>query len=408
MDELAASNLTTNNNVEELEMSRSIASVLFSLALASVALPVHAENGVTDTEIVIGNVLPMSGAAAITGRAAHLGTVVAAAEVNAAGGINGRKVKIVTEDDGYVPSRSFQSLKKLLAEGLFGLIGTSGNAGLAAMLPVIEEEKIPTIVTLSPSLAAVDPVKPNVFMLGAAYEDMIFAQLKYIKENKNPTGKLGIIRQDDDFGNQVELAFRRAETELGVEVAEPIRFKRGQSDFGAEVLKLRTGNVGWMVSGGPVVETPAMMKELKKYQMDIPVTTVPTGMLAPVVKLAAASGLNYYSADYVSTLGSDGTRHFREVAAATLTEAEKADLSRYSVTAYVSSLLMFEAIRACGAEVTRGCVSEKLATNKDVDTKGITPPLTFGQDHITAKAVRVIEVRPAEGKLVEVTEFAEY
>ena len=389
-------------------MNTRIASVMLSVALASTAVPALAENGVTDTEIVIGNVLPMSGAAAITGRAAHLGTVVAAAEINAAGGINGRKIKIVTEDDGYVPSRSFQSLKKLLGDGMFALIGTSGNAGLAAMLPVIEEEKIPTIVTLSPSLAAVDPVKPNVFMLGAAYEDLIFAQLKYIKENRSPTGKLGIIRQDDDFGNQVELAFRRAENELQVEVAEPIRFKRGQADFSAEVLKLRTSGAGWMVSGGPVVETAAMLKELKKYQLDIPVTTVPTGMLTPVVKLAAPTGMNYYSADYVSTLESDGTRHFREVAAASLTEAEIADLSRYSVTAYVSSLLMFEAIRTCGDAVTRDCVSEKLATNKNVDTTGITPPLSFGDDHIAATAVRVIEVRPVEGRLVDLTEFAEY
>jgi len=389
-------------------MNRKIASVIVSIALASTAMPAFAENGVTEKEIVIGNVLPMSGAAAITGRAAHLGTIVAAAEVNAAGGINGRLIKIVTEDDGYVPARSFQSLKKLLDEGMFALIGTSGGAGVAAMLPVLEEEKVPTIVTLSPTTAAVEPVKPNVFMLGAAYRSLIFAQLKYIKETKNPSGKLGIIRQDDDFGNQVELAFERAKTELGVEVAEPIRFKRGQTDFSAEVLKIRSEGVGWLISGGPVVETPAMMKELQKFKLDIPVTTVPTGMLAPVMKLAAATGMNYYSADYVSTLGSDGTKHFREVAAATLTEAEMADLSRYSVTHYVSSLLMFEAIRACGDTVTRDCVNEKLATNKDVDTKGITPPLTFGEDHITAKAVRVIEVQPVEGKLVELTEFADY
>jgi ABC-type branched-subunit amino acid transport system substrate-binding protein len=245
-------------------------------------------------------------------------------------------------------------------------------------------------------------------MLGAAYEDLVFAQLKYIKENKNPSGKLGLIRQDDDFGNQVELAFRRAEKELNVEVAEPIRFKRGQSDFSAEVLKLRSSEVGWMVSGGPVVETPAIMKELTKYRLNIPVTTVPTGMLGPVVKLAAATGMNYYSADYVSTLSSAGTEHFREEAAKALSEAEMADLSRYSVTAYVSSLLMFEAIKACGDAVTRDCVSEKLATNKDVDTKGITPPLNFGDDHIAATAVRVIEVRPVEGELVDLTDFAEY
>ncbi len=389
--------------------SRRLLGLLLGAAmLAGAPQGALAESGVTDTEIVIGNVLPMSGAAAITGRAAHLGTLIAAAEVNEAGGINGRMIRIVTEDDGYVPARSFQSLKKLLSDGLFALIGTSGNAGLAAMLPVLEEEGLPTIVTLSPSAAAVNPVRPNIFMLGAAYHDIVFAQLEYVKNNLDPQGPLGLVRQDDDFGTQVQEAFDRAVNELGAEPAPIIRFKRGQTDFGAEILKMRQAKIGWMVSGGPVVETPAMLKELSKYQMKIPVVTVPTGMLAPVVKLAAASGMNYFSADYVSTLDSDGTAHFREMAAKYLTEAELADVSRYSVTAYVSSLLMFEAIRACGEELTRACVSEKLASNKDVDTKGITPPLSFGEDHIAAKAVRVIEVDPVNNKLIDRTDFIQY
>ena len=116
--------------------------------LASATLATAQEEGVTDDEIIIGNVLPMTSSAALVGRAAHFGSVIAAREANANGGVNGRQITIRTEDDGYVPARTVQGLRKLMDEGLFGLIGTGAGAGTAAILPILEEESIPAIVSL--------------------------------------------------------------------------------------------------------------------------------------------------------------------------------------------------------------------------------------------------------------------
>src|ERR1700744_1381335 len=127
-----------------------------------------ADPGVTDTEIKIGDVNIMTGPAAFVGRGVALGSKIAAAEINAAGGINGRKITIITEDDGYIPSRSFQALTKLLEEdGIFALNGTSGTANVLAMMPLITENNLPTMVTEAPAALVYTPLRPPVFTFGA-------------------------------------------------------------------------------------------------------------------------------------------------------------------------------------------------------------------------------------------------
>lgn len=383
---------------------------LLALALAAGTSAAVAEQGVTDSQIVIGNVLPMSSSAALVGRAAHFGSVVAAAEANAAGGVAGRQVVVKTEDDGYVPARTVQGLRKLMDEGLFGLIGTGAGAGTAAILPILEQEGIPAIVSFSPLKAAIDPVKPTVFMIGASYQDLVYAQLKYIHQSVAKSGaRYGIIRQDDDFGVQVEEAFQRAVGEFRLPAVEPVRFKRGQKDFGAEILKLRAENIDALVAGGVTSETPAMMKEASKYKMALAMATVPTSTLPPIMGLAASFGYVYYSGDYISPMGSEGAAHFQAMARQHLSEEELKAVNRYSLTGYVATRLMIEALRRCGAELTRSCAVKQLESGKPFDTAGVTLPLTFAPDrHISATAVRVLKVDPAAGTVTPLTEFTQY
>lgn len=383
---------------------------LCALAMFAPLTPAVAEEGITDKEIVIGNVLPMTSSAALVGRAAHFGSVVAAAEANANGGVNGRQVVIKTEDDGYVPARTVQGLRKLMDEGVFGLIGTGAGAGTTAILPILEDEKIPAIVSFSPVKAAVDPIKPTVFMIGASYQDLLFAQLKYIHENDSPaSAKYGVIRQDDDFGNQVEEAFDRAVKAFGADAAAPIRYKRGQKDFGPEVLRTRSDGVNVLIAGGVTSEIPAMLKEASKFKLDLKIATVPTSTLPPIMKLSAPYGYNYYSGDYISPMGSADTEHFLAQAKAALTEEEMGALNRYSLTGYVAAKIMIEAIRRCGDAPTRACAVEKIESGESFDTAGITLPLTFAKDrHISATAVRVLKVEPEAGSVTPVTEFVQY
>ena len=88
------------------------ASLLLAAAYLTGGPALAADQGITDTEIVIGDVEPLTGPPALLGVAASIGHKIAIAEANAAGGINGRKIKYVLEDDGYVTARTIQGVAR--------------------------------------------------------------------------------------------------------------------------------------------------------------------------------------------------------------------------------------------------------------------------------------------------------
>ena len=367
------------------------------------------EAGVTSTEIRLGAILPMSGAASFPGIGAELGTRLAIIEFNDAGGAAGRKVKLLVEDDGYQPNRAYQGLTKLLDTGIIALVGTSGAASLAAVLPMIDEKKILTMVSTSASKAAVTPARPYIFMIGADYEDLFFAQIKYIKENDKPTGPYAIIRQDDDYGALVEEGFKRAVKELNLASVEPIRFKRGQKDFSAEVLKLRSQNVGSISIGGVIAETPGVLKDLAKFKMNIPTANPHTGNIDMTLKLSAPFGLTYYAADYMATIGSDGGSDLRRFAAKHLTTDEQTKMNRFTISGYLGTKAVLNGIRQCASTLTRTCVAEKIKATKSLNVGGLASPLDFsGPRNTAATTVQVVKVNPMEGTIKPLTGFVAY
>lgn len=365
--------------------------------------------GVTDGTITLGAILPMSGPASIPGLGSAAGSRVAIEEANAKGGINGRKVQMLIEDDGYVPSRAYQGLVKLMDDGILALVGTSGAASLVAMLPLIDEKELPTMVTTSVSRAAVEPLRPYVYMVGADYEDMFYAQIKYISEHDKPEGPYAVIRQDDDYGALVEAGVMMAVDKLGLPSVPPVRFKRGQKDFAAEILRLRTQKIGALAVGGVIAETPAVMKELAKLRMNIPTANPHTGAIGMTLRLAAPFGMTYYAADYVTPIDSDGAKSFRELSAQFLSEEETKSLNRFSLAAYLGTKAILAAAEMCGDDLTQACVSAKLKTIDNLDSGGLSAPLDFTNDKNTAaRSVQVFEVNPMEGTVVPVTDFVSY
>lgn len=386
--------------------------LIVSAALAAVLVSeARAEVGVTDTQVVFGNILPLGNpASALPAYGNHYGIKIATDEWNAKGGINGRKIVIRTEDDAYVPATAVQALRKLLDEGVFAMLATGAGGSTAATLPIVEERGIPTMVHFSPLDIAVEPIKPTIFMLGARYDDMMYAEVMYILKNKNiPKPVIGVIRQDDDFGIEVEKAFHRVVKETGAEHAAPLRYKRGQKDFGGEMLKMKAANVNVLISGGVSSEVVAMAKEGRKYNMPLEITTVPAGALPPVVKLMEPTKYTYFTGDYVAPLGSAGAKHFEDQATKFLGGDGKGGLNRYSTSSYAAAVVLFQAAELCGKELTRACLIAKLESGHKFTTNGTTSEISFSKNnHRSATAVQVIEVDPATGVLKPVTELAEY
>ena len=304
-------------------------------------------------------------------------------DVNARGGINGRKVEIRQDDDGYVPQRAVQSVKRLVdVEGIFGLIGTSGSAMLQAMLPFINEQRLPTINAMAVAAAHFTPPNKTVFVVGPTYCQELSAGMKHMVTSKKlQKEKFALVYQDDEFGNDVRCGYQKAVKDLGLNSVSEISFKRGTKDFSAEMLSLKQVGATFLASGGVVAEHSMLMKEAAKNQMTLTFLAVHSAHLTPVQALAGPAGDGYFVADYVPPLTDmavPGMAKFMGLAQKYLSADEQKMLNRYSITAYIGALLMEDAIRRCGKALTRACVVEKLETTKNFGTDGLASPISFG------------------------------
>lgn len=369
-----------------------------------------ADPGVTDTEIRIGDVNIMTGPASFIGRAVSLGSKIAASEINANGGVNGRNIVVVTEDDGYVPSRSFQALTKLIeVDGIFALNGTSGTANVLAMMPLIEENNLPTVVTTAPNELVYNPVRPSVFTIGASYEDAFFAQLKHIHENMEPENAIyGLIRQEDDFGVAVQAGFDRAVEEFGLEADIRVNYTRGTTNFAAEVTQMRAAGVNVLANGAIIAGAANVLSEARKLGMDMQVAAVWSENMPPSVNLSAPAGYDYLVADYVALTGED-VDAFLEKARQYVTEEELSALNRYTYVTYIGLKVLADAMERCGDELTRACTIEQLRQTSDFDTEGLSGPLSFDNDlQLSGTAVAVYQLNAADQTFEALTGFEDY
>lgn len=339
--------------------------------------------GVTEDKIVLGAVDPLTGPPSLLGKAHSLALKVWQEDVNARGGINGRKVEIVFEDDGYVPARSLQSLKKMVeVDDIFALIGTSGSSQLAAMMPLIDELGIPALNNMAVNSHHFNPPLETLFVVGPTYCQEIAAGMTYLVEELGlKDEKYAIAFQDDEFGDDVRCGYLAGVEKYGLDNVLELEFKRDQKDFSAEMLKARAAGVTVLVSGGVVAEHSTLLKEAAKNRMDITFLGAHSAHLTPVQALAGSAGDGYYAADYVPALNSlevPGVARFMDLANKYLSESEMDSLNRYALAGYAGAMIFEHAMTECGEDLTRACVVKKMEGLDGFETDGLFGPVTYG------------------------------
>ena len=168
-----------------------------SLALPGVA---RAEPGVSADRITFGQSAAFAGPAAALGLGMRQGILAAFAEANVAGGVNGRRLELVSYDDGYEPERAIANSRRLIDQDrVFALLGEVGTPTSKAALPIATEAHVPFVGPFSGAPFLRDPALDNVVNVRASYDQETEAWVAHL------TGDLGISRvallyQDDSFG----------------------------------------------------------------------------------------------------------------------------------------------------------------------------------------------------------------
>ena len=239
----------------------SLSAIALAVASGSAAAP---QQGVTKTEILVGSILDISGPIAALGKQTRNGLQLRVDEINEQGGIHGRKIRLLVEDDGYDPKKAVLAAQKLVNQDkVFIVAGHTGTAQNNAAMPVQFEKGVINFLPVTSAREMYEPFHKLKFSFAATYFDQMRAGLPEMMKRKKYE-KPCIIYQDDEFGLEV---FRGADDSLkamGKTWTEKTTYKRGATDFSSQVARMKGAGCDLVVMGTILRETIGTMGEARK------------------------------------------------------------------------------------------------------------------------------------------------
>lgn len=213
--------------------------IALSMLLAATRTASAAEVGVTADSILFGQAAALEGPSSALGQSMRQGILAAFAEVNAKGGVQGRKLNLISRDDGYDPDRSVvQTIKLIEKDRVFALIGAVGTPTSKATEPIAAANNVPFIGPFSGADFLRSPDLHNVVNIRASYSDEAEAWIKHLTEDLH-LNQIAIFYQDDSFGRDGLAGVKAALDRRGLELVAEGTFERNTRAVGAALKTIK-------------------------------------------------------------------------------------------------------------------------------------------------------------------------
>ncbi|KAJ02589.1 ABC transporter substrate-binding protein [Sulfitobacter mediterraneus] len=219
------------------KLTTKIASAALVAAMASA--PAYAEQGVTDTEVLIGSNNDLSGPFAAFGAPATKAAQLVFDEVNEAGGIHGRKIRFVVEDHAYQMPKAIQGMNKLInGDKVFAMLLSLGTPMNIAAFKLQDAKNIPNVSPLSAARQMAEPFSPLHYAGTATYYEQIRVGVKYLAEQKG-VGNVCAMYLPTDFGKDIKEGAESISAETdGLTYVTETTHKPDDADFVGALQKL--------------------------------------------------------------------------------------------------------------------------------------------------------------------------
>ena len=232
-------------------------SIVVGVALAAFAAgaALGQTRGVTPTEVVFGMHTDLSGVAATYGVSSSNGVKMRFEEVDEAGGVYGRKLKVIVEDQAYQVPKAVQACNKLInRDKVFAFIAPLGTPMNNACFKEQFSVGVPNLFPLSAARSMYEPFNKLKFYGAASYVDQIRAGIQYFVKEKGKKA-VCVMYQDTDFGKEILEGAKEQTKKLGIKIAETVAHKPTDTDFTASITKLRNAGCDLVAMGTIVRDT---------------------------------------------------------------------------------------------------------------------------------------------------------
>ena len=361
--------------------------------------------GVTDTEIKIGQTMPYSGPASLYSTA---GKAMAAyfAKVNADGGVNGRKIKLISLDDGYSPPKTMEQTRKLVEqEEVLLIFGTLGTAVNTAIHKYLNTKKVPQLLISSIGMKWNDPqnypwtiaFQPNQKTEGGAY-------VRYLLKN-HPNAKIAILYQNDDFGGGYVQPVKEALGErAGKMILAVASYEVTDPSVDSQIVSLQaSGADTLLIFASPKFAAMAIRKAYDTGWKPLELMTLASATVASVLQPA---GLEKSIGVISSGFLKDPTDpHWKND---TATKEWVAWMKRYypdgnttdvyNVVGYTEAQAMVEILKNCGDDLTRENVMKQAANVKNLELPMFLPGIKITTSPTDYRVIKQLQLMRFDGK----------
>jgi branched-chain amino acid transport system substrate-binding protein len=353
------------------------------VGIACFSTGLSAEQGLTDDSIKVGQISDLSGATAVWGVPTTNGTRMRFDEVNAAGGIHGRKLELVVEDGQYQVPVSVKASNKLLnRDKVFVMLGNMGTPMNNAMLPRQLRMGVANLFPVTAAVSMYEPLHPMKFAYFVSYRDQARGGVRYFTE-KTGAKKVCMQTQATDYGHEAELGYLQAVEELGLESVYLGRHKVTETDFVGTATRLKNSGCEIMFIGTIVTDTIQLYTAARKAGWDVPIVGNMV-VLHPLIAASADGGMEgLYSAGPVvmADLEEDSEAgQWRRDWHAAYRERFNEDANIQAQVGYVTADLMIKAMEAAGPDLTTEKMLAELEKIQNYGDPFGGPTLSFGPE----------------------------
>jgi branched-chain amino acid transport system substrate-binding protein len=316
--------------------------------------------GITDTEIKIGQTMPYSGPASAYG-------VIGKADVayfkmiNEAGGVNGRKLNLISLDDGYSPPKAVEQTRRLVEQEqvafIFNSLGTPSNA---AIRPYLTENKVPQLFIATGAAMWSDPKNfPWTMGWQPNYQTEATIFGKHIAAN-HPDAKIGVIFQNDAFGKDYLIGMKvgLGADRLGMIVKEA-SYETSEPTVDSQIVSLQGAGADLLV----IAATPKFAAQAIRKTFDIGWTPIRymTDVSQSIASVMKPAGVEKSKGVITAVYGKDPTdarwkddAGFKEYAAFIGKYMTPGDLiDANAVYGFGAAATMLQVLKQCGADLSR-------------------------------------------------------
>ena len=325
----------------------------------------------------------------------RLGIQAAFHEVNQAGGVHGRELKLKSLDDGYEPDYAVDTTKWLIEnEQVFALIGAVGTPTSRVASPIAHDAGVPFLAPFTGAEFLREPRLDNVINVRASYRQETEELVARLTDHLG-LARVAVLYQDDSYGLDGLEGVQGALARRGLEPVELWRYQRNSVAVGDVALEIIETNPDAVIIIGthrPVAATV----EAVGSEIDPVFMTVSFGGGAALPKALGKDGEGVYVAQVVP---------FPEDTSIPLVASYQAALSRHSPQAqpgfvslegYLAGRVAIFGLKTCGPEVNRQCFIEGLRTSQVIDVDGFR--LEYGPDDNQGSDAVFLTVIDSDGK----------